>query len=110
MVKDDPTGARIGESMGPQYDGLFEPDFTDGVLDRITANQFLSCLTPKEHDTIVLWSEGKTLSQIAYYISLQYEGRTPETCLSGRAMGVRVHKILRKLREYAEMLQKKGLI
>lgn len=74
----------------------------DETLNKVTIEQLLSHLKSKEQETIILWSQGKTLEQIAIYISVKYEGRNEDNPLSARAMGVRVHKILDKLRKLAK--------
>jgi hypothetical protein len=76
----------------------------DKALDKIVTEQMLEKLTEKERETIVLWSHGNSLKEIALVISVKYDGRTPETPLSGRAMGVRIRKIIHKLQEFAAEL------
>jgi hypothetical protein len=79
-------------------------DVEERALDKILTEQLLEHLTGKERETIILWSHGNSLKEIALEISVKYDGRTPDNPLSGRAMGVRIRKIINKLQLVAKDL------
>lgn len=69
----------------------------EAILNRVIFDQLIAELTDKERETILMWSKGSTLREIAHYISLEYEGRTEDTILTTRTIGTRIKKIIKKL-------------
>lgn len=81
------------------------PDIENSVLDRVVFDQFLAILTDKEQETIEMWAQGWTLVEIAAHISCKYDGREKDNPLSPRTFGVRIHKILQRLRLHRSQLE-----
>lgn len=74
---------------------------SDMHLNKLTLDLLLESLSAQDRDTIILWFiEGYTLKEIATIISGRYlpRGSTP---IGPRTIGIRIHKILEKLRQNA---------
>lgn len=76
------------------------PDLTR-ELERITLEMLLDRLSPQDREVIVMWCiEGYTLREIATFINGKY-AKEGQKSIGSRAIGARIHKIIKKLREYS---------
>jgi DNA-binding NarL/FixJ family response regulator len=82
--------------FGKEYMNFIKGE--DAILNRVIFDQLISELTDKERETILMWTKGNTLKEIAQHISLEYEGRTEDTILTTRTIGTRIKKIIKKLK------------
>lgn len=77
----------------------------DLYMDKLTLDLLLDSLSRQDKDIIVLWFiDGYNLNEIATIIRKKYlPKRSPP--IRPRVIGLRIHKILEKLREHAGVTQ-----